>query len=320
MCVPLAIAAAGVAAAGQLVQGYSAQSARQLRSRGCKAERGPVPRSRGRKHPHRPNRTPGFLAQGRLGQGPEYRRDGRQRDRCRLRHGGAYSGRYADARQRGRGDPLQERKRAHRGFIIDAGITNPRRRRKSKRASPLCREACSAPGVSARRLPAAVSDEGQARHVLRGRMARVTLFEGGNINPQGTTPPLRSADFSAIRLRRWPGKGGQAAGDYAEQQSRSTRSMTTRSVKEATNALGQHFAELGYTGPDPYFEGQRQGRADQAAEVEKGLDDYIEQARNGLANDYQRELFDEAVKPQRTAWGMQIAQHAGQGGQAIRRR
>lgn len=142
-------------------------------------------------------------------------------------------------------------------------------------------------------------------------MARVTVFEGGNIQPQGTTTArIRPADFSASPLGTGLEKLGQAGSDYVDQQTKIDDIHDDATVKEATNAVTDYYSQLGYTGPDAYYSKSGKDALLAKPMVEKGLDSYIDDTKNGLKNDRQRELFDEAVKPQRTAWAVQIATHA----------
>jgi hypothetical protein len=91
------------------------------------------------------------------------------------------------------------------------------------------------------------------------------------------------------------------------------------SVKEAANALGQHYADLGFTGPDPYFEASGKGRADQAAGIEKGLDDFISQTRKGWRTTTSAGCSMKRPLPS-ARHGECRSPARGEGGQAIRRR
>jgi hypothetical protein len=143
-------------------------------------------------------------------------------------------------------------------------------------------------------------------------MARVQLFEGGNIQSQGTTGArMRAPDFGPDPLSTGLKAAGQAISAYAENQVAVEDTQDRASVKEAVNALGSHYAEVGFTGQNPYFESAGKDALSRRPEVEKGIDDFIAQSRTALGNDRQRKLFDETVVPQRTAWGVQIAEHAG---------
>lgn len=143
-------------------------------------------------------------------------------------------------------------------------------------------------------------------------MARVQLFEGGNIHPIGTTDArMRAPDFGPGAIATGVKAAGQALAQYAENENEIADIQDRASVKEATSTVGKHYAEIGFTGQNPYFESGGKDALTRRPEVEKGLDDLIAEARKGLANDRQREIFDEAIVPQRTQWGVQIAQHAG---------
>jgi hypothetical protein len=122
---------------------------------------------------------------------------------------------------------------------------------------------------------------------------------------------MRAPNFGPSPIAAGLKAAGDALGKYAENQAEVDDLQDKASVKEAANALGSHYAEIGYTGQNPYFESGGKDALTRRPEIEHGLDDFIKQARSGLANDRQRQLFDEAVIPQRTAWGIQIAEHAG---------
>jgi hypothetical protein len=142
-------------------------------------------------------------------------------------------------------------------------------------------------------------------------VARVEIYQGGNVRPASTTDArLRAADFSASPLGAGLRATGQAVSEFIDAKQQADEIQDRASVKEAVNALGQHYSEVGYTGSNPYYEKAGKDALTLRPEVEKGLDEFIQTSRAGLANDRQRKIYDEAVTPQRTAWGIQIANHA----------
>lgn len=143
-------------------------------------------------------------------------------------------------------------------------------------------------------------------------MPKVELYDPGSVQPQGTTGArLQAPNFGAGAIGTGIREAGKALTDYADGQTQIAEIQNHASVKEASTAVGQHYADLGFTGADPYFQSSGKDALTKRPGIEKGLDDYISQTRKGLANDYQRKLFDDAILPQRTDWGVQIAQHAG---------
>jgi hypothetical protein len=141
-------------------------------------------------------------------------------------------------------------------------------------------------------------------------IARVQVFEGGNIAPaQATEARLQPGNFG-------PGIGegvarfGEAVSQAGEVADRIGELHDEAAVKEQVNGVNQHYADVGYTGADPFYSKQGKDALDARPGVEKGLDDTIKERRQLLQNERQRYLYDQAVIPQRQQWGIQIASHA----------
>lgn len=103
---------------------------------------------------------------------------------------------------------------------------------------------------------------------------------------------------------------GNAGGDYAAVQQAVEARHDDATVKEATNAIARHYADIGYTGPDAYYNKQGKDALLKRPQVEGSLDALIEQSRSALKTQRQRDMFDSAIVPQRINWGVQIATFA----------
>jgi hypothetical protein len=142
-------------------------------------------------------------------------------------------------------------------------------------------------------------------------MARVTVFEGGNVQLQGSTDArVRTADFSANPLAVGLKSAGEAVGNFAEDQFRLSQIHDEAATKEAATAVNEYWAENAYTAPGAYFSTLGKSTLEAKPGLEKGLDDHIKAVRANLKSPRQQYLFDQAVAPQRTTWGIQISQHA----------
>jgi hypothetical protein len=144
-------------------------------------------------------------------------------------------------------------------------------------------------------------------------MAQVPISQGRRVALQPLpAEKLRAADFGSggEAIGQAATRFGQQVADFAEYKEKVQSLEDQAVVKEATNNLNQHYAEVGYTGADPYY--AKQGKAAILArpQVEQGLDTLIDTTRGGLQNERQRKMFDNAVKPQRIEWGTQLAQHS----------
>jgi hypothetical protein len=142
-------------------------------------------------------------------------------------------------------------------------------------------------------------------------MARVTVFEGGNVALQGATDArIRPANFSASPL----GEGLQAAGgavsQYVEQQTKLNDIHDEAATKEAATAVNAFWAENAFTGENAYFNSAGRAALDNRPDLEKSLDEHIKSVRQGLKTPRQQQMFDDAMTPQRMTWGVQISRHA----------
>jgi hypothetical protein len=142
-------------------------------------------------------------------------------------------------------------------------------------------------------------------------LARIQVFQGGNIQrdaPQ--VAPIRPQQFETGAVGEGIQQFGQGVGEAASMLDKINAAHDEAAAKEATNAVSQHFLEIGYTGANPYFDKQGKDALDLRPTVDKSLDSFIQQARANLKNQRQQTLFDDAVIPQRQAWGQSIAAHA----------
>jgi hypothetical protein len=141
-------------------------------------------------------------------------------------------------------------------------------------------------------------------------MARVQVFEGGNVAPAETT----SARYQAADFGPGIGRGvqqlGQSMGEAADVVNGIAAIHDEAAAKEKTNGINQWFTQAGYTGPDAFFSQQGKAALDGQARITKGLDELIKQSRASLQNPRQQQMFDNAIIPQRNEWATQIAQHA----------
>jgi hypothetical protein len=139
--------------------------------------------------------------------------------------------------------------------------------------------------------------------VSPGQQIALRPLSGADLQPANYGAAGQAIGESAAKF-------GNAIGDYADVREQVQGLEDQAVVKEADNAASAHFAELGYTGADPYFNKQGKDALTARPDVEKSLNDYIDTAREGLSNERQRNLFDRSVRPQQTEWLTQIATHS----------
>ena len=141
-------------------------------------------------------------------------------------------------------------------------------------------------------------------------MARIQVYVN-QVERQGiTTARLVAPDFGPSGIGQGLQMAGRALANFAEEQQQLGEIHDQATVKEAANGVGSYFAELGYTGDNPYFSKKGKDALVERPEIERSLDTYIQNAERGLKTEKQREMFRNAVTAQRTAWGVQIARHA----------
>jgi hypothetical protein len=140
-------------------------------------------------------------------------------------------------------------------------------------------------------------------------LARVQLFEGGSTaEPQPTGARFQAQDYGpgiGAGLEKLGEAGQQAAGVLDQVQ----QWHDEAAVKEATNKINEWYAGAAYTGPNALFSKLGKDALTTAPLVTQGLTNEIANSRQGLQNDRQRFLFDEAVKPQQIDWQTQIGKH-----------
>lgn len=141
-------------------------------------------------------------------------------------------------------------------------------------------------------------------------MPRVQLYQRQVQNEGGTGARFQASNFGPSPFAEGLKKFGSVLSNYAEDRDQIGALQDQASAKEATNAIVGHYAEVGYTGPNAFFEKQGKDALETRPIVEKSVDSLIEQTRAGLRNDRQRQMFDDAINPQRRAWQIQIADHA----------
>jgi hypothetical protein len=136
-------------------------------------------------------------------------------------------------------------------------------------------------------------------------MARVQLFEGGNIAPAETTRArFQPQDFG-------PGIGagveklGEALGQASEAANRIGQIHDEASVKDITNGIVNDYISNAYTADDAFFKKQGRDAMDAAPTFQKTIDDRVKTARQSLQNDRQRLMFDDAITPQLQGWAQQ---------------
>jgi hypothetical protein len=139
---------------------------------------------------------------------------------------------------------------------------------------------------------------------------RVSIYQNQVQHGGGVSARLVSPDYGPSPLAEGLKKIGASLGDFAEHQDQINEIHDQAAVKDAANAVGEHYAEVGFTGPNAFYDKQGKDALLLRPTVEKSLDSIIEQRRAALQNERQRRMFDDAVTPQRQAWGVQIAQHA----------
>lgn len=141
-------------------------------------------------------------------------------------------------------------------------------------------------------------------------MARVPVYQGGSIGrdaPSGAR--FRAADFGPGIGRGLMALGNQLS-EAADAQDAISEVHDKAAVKEATNAINQHYLEVAHTGPNAYFAKQGKDALETRPLVEGSLDSLIAESRKGLQNERQQRMFDEAITPQRQSWGATIADYA----------
>lgn len=136
-------------------------------------------------------------------------------------------------------------------------------------------------------------------------MARVQLFEGGNIAPAETTRArFQPQDFG-------PGIGagveklGEALGQVSEAANRIGQIHDEASVKDITNGIVNDYVTNAYTADDAFFKKQGRDAMDAAPMFQKTIDDQVKTARQSLQNERQRLMFDDAMTPQIQGWAQQ---------------
>lgn len=141
-------------------------------------------------------------------------------------------------------------------------------------------------------------------------MARVTVFEGGNIDaPQTTGARFQAQDYG-------PGVGegvqrlGEAGSEVANVIDKIGQLHDEASVKEAANSVSEWYTGAGYTGPDAFYNKKGKDALLGQGAITKGLDTMLADTRKGLQNERQRSLFDDAMNPQQLEWHKQISVHA----------
>jgi hypothetical protein len=133
---------------------------------------------------------------------------------------------------------------------------------------------------------------------------------------QTTDAKLQAADFQpggemvGRAIEGLGEQGSRLAQAQHQYQERVNDWQDDAATKEAVNHVNGFYSDRGYTGSDPFFQKSGKAALEARPQFDKDLDTSISQARVGLKNDRQRRMFDDAVTPQRNAWGMQIATHA----------
>lgn len=127
-----------------------------------------------------------------------------------------------------------------------------------------------------------------------------------------TDAKLQPADYGAAgeMIGRSMQGLGAAGADYAEVQQKIADIHDDAATKDAVNAVANFHAEHGYTGPDAYFQKGGKDALLARPEYEQSLDQQIATQRAALKTPRQQLMYDRAVKPQRVAWGIAIAEHA----------
>lgn len=131
-----------------------------------------------------------------------------------------------------------------------------------------------------------------------------------------TDAKLRSADFASAgeivgRGIEEVGHGlSRLAGSQADYQRRVEDHQDNAATKEQVNGINAFYAEKAYTGEGAYFNKRGKDAMVARPDFDKALTDQIAAARALLKTDRQRQLFDDAITPQRQSWGVQIANHA----------
>lgn len=143
------------------------------------------------------------------------------------------------------------------------------------------------------------------------RLARVPIYEGGNIgrdNPSGAR--FQAADFGPNGFAEGLSSLAHALSGASQEAEDISVIHDRAAVKEATNAINGHYLEIAHTGPNAYFAKQGKDALETRPMVEKSLDTLIQQTAGRLQNDRQKQMFSEAMTPQRQSWGANIADYA----------
>jgi hypothetical protein len=140
-------------------------------------------------------------------------------------------------------------------------------------------------------------------------MAELKIFRGGIQEDMPSNARIQPQDFGESGIAAGLKVAGRAVANVADDMAEIQDIHDHAAVKEQVNALNQHYAEIGYTGPNAYYSKAGKDAVDTRPMVEKSLDSFIEQSRANL-NENQRRMFDDAVIPQRQQWAMQIATYA----------
>lgn len=136
-------------------------------------------------------------------------------------------------------------------------------------------------------------------------MARVDLFEGGNIAPaQATNARLQAADYGP-GIGRGVEELGQGLGEAATAVNQIGQIHDEASVKEVTNSLVNEYIQSAYTSDNAFFKQQGRAAMDAAPLFDQDISERVKAARSGLQNERQRSLFDDALTPQMQSWALQ---------------